>query len=123
MTPDRPIFVCGADTGIAAGLPDLVHNTVSPSTCQCSLCGVTYGTFGMKREWRGWLELVPCERAFHHRPDFRAAYPAFADRALPLVARDDGGTLTELLGADALARLSTLDLLIKALRDGLRLPA
>ena len=115
MSRDRLIFVYNADAGIAAGLLDLVHKTLSPSTYQCSLCGVTYGPLGMKPAWRDWLKTLPYESIFHHRPDFRAAYPAFADRPLPLVALDDGGTLTELLGAEELARLPDLEALIAAL--------
>ncbi len=121
MTLDRLIFVYNADAGIAAGLLDLVHKTVSPSTYQCSLCGVTYGTLGMKEQWRAWLKALPVASVFFHRPDFRAAYPDAAGWPLPLVALDHDGALSVLLDADALAALPDLDALIAAL--GARLAA
>lgn len=119
MTPPRLVFVYNADAGLAAGLLDLVHKTLSPSTYPCSLCGVTYGPLGMKTQWRDWLKSLPYESVFFHRPDFRTAYPAFADRPLPLIGRDGDDGLIELLGAAQLARLTTLDALIAALRERL----
>ena len=112
---DRLVFVYNADEGLVAGLLDLVHKTLSPATYQCSLCGVTYGPLGMKARWRDWLKALPYDSAFFHRPDFRAAYPAFARQPLPLIARERAGVLTELLGAAELAALPDLDALIAAL--------
>ena len=115
MSGERLIFVYNADAGIAAGLLDLVHKTLSPSTYPCSLCGVTYGPLGMKPEWRAWLRSLPYDSVFYHRSDFRAAYPGFVDQALPLIAIDAGGMLTGLLGAAVLARVADVATLISLL--------
>ena len=115
MSRDRLIFVYNADEGVVAGLLDLVHKTVSPSTYQCSLCGVTYGPLGMKRRWRDWLKALPMEAVFYHRPDFRAAYPGLAAAPLPLVAIDRAGTASMLLDAATLATATDLDSLIALL--------
>ena len=111
----RLVLVYNADAGIVAGLFDLAHKLVSPATYPCSLCGVTYGSFGMHRQWRDYLSSLTVPVAFFHRPDFHAAFPAFADEPLPLVARDDGGVLTIWLDAAALMSLTTVDALIAAL--------
>lgn len=91
MTPGRLVFAYNAGAGIAAALLDMVHKVASPATYPCSLCAITYGTVSMRREWRDWLRRLPVPPAFHHRPDFRAAYPEAADWALPLVAVERDG--------------------------------
>ena len=97
---------------------------MSPATYPCSLCGISYGAFGMDRRWRDWLAAQPLPAVFFHRPDFRAAYPAHAATPLPLIARDDDGVLTVLLDAAALATLTTVEALIAALAARLdRAPA
>ena len=111
----RLLFVYNADAGVVAGAFDLIHKLVSPATYPCSLCGVTYGTFGMDRRWRAYLDRLPLPAIFHHRPDFRAACPGLAAEPLPLIARDDDGRVTVILDAGALAQLTTLDALIAAL--------
>ncbi len=113
----RLILVYNADAGIVAGLFDLAHKLVSPATYPCSLCGVTYGTFGMNRQWRDYLTALPLPVAFFHRPDFHAAFPTFVHARLPLLAREDDGALTILLDAQALVSLTTVDALIVALAE------
>jgi hypothetical protein len=113
----RLILVYNADAGIVVGLFDLAHKLVSPATYPCSLCGVTYGTFGMNRQWRDYLAALPLPVAFFHRPDFHAAFPTFVNAPLPLVARDDDGVLTILLDAAVLTSLTTVNALIAALAE------
>ncbi|KPF62784.1 hypothetical protein IP88_14270 [alpha proteobacterium AAP81b] len=94
---------------------DSVHKLVSPATYPCSLCAITYGLVGMHRRWRDWLAAQALPAVFHHRRDFRAAFPAAADTPLPLVALARGPALTVVLDAADLARLADLDALIAAL--------
>lgn len=118
----RLVIVYKANAGLLAGAMDTVHKLVSPSTYPCSLCAVTYGLTGMRRRWADWIERLPEPPAFFHRPDFRAAYPAFADLPLPLVAREQGECLTVLLGAGELAALPDLDALIGRLAALIAIP-
>jgi len=115
----RLLLVYNADAGIVAGLFDLAHKLVSPATYPCSLCGVTYGTLGMRAEWRDYLAELPLPVAFFHRPEFHAAYPALTAAPLPLIAVDDGGVVTVVLGAAALAPLGSVAALIAALDSAL----
>jgi hypothetical protein len=95
----RLVIVYNANAGIAAGVMDSVHKLVSPSTYPCQLCAVTYGLTSMRRDWRVFLDGLGMELVFHHRPDFRAAFPQAADWPLPLVAVEEGGVLRELVSA------------------------
>ncbi len=111
----RLIFVYNADAGIVAGIMDSIHKALSPSTYQCSLCAITYGGVGMKRQWRDWLEAQPFDVQFYHRPDFRAAFPAMADKPLPTVMIDRDDSLSVLLGPGHLAAAKSIDGLIAAI--------
>lgn len=105
------IFVYNANAGIAAGIMDSIHKTLSPATYPCGLCAITYGAVRMKPKWKAWLAAQSFESVFYHRPDFRAAYPD-VDVELPiiLIARD--GTMKTLVAADELKDAESVDVLI-----------
>jgi hypothetical protein len=113
------IFVYNANAGIAAGLMDSLHKTLSPATYPCGLCAITYGAVRMNPRWKAWLKVQSFESIFHHRPDFRAAYPD-VEVALPviLVARD--GRVQTLVAADEFGDVKTVDALIALIES--RLP-
>ena len=115
----RLVIVYNANAGILAGVMDSVHKIVSPSTYPCQLCAVTYGLTSMRREWRAFLDETGLETIFHHRPDFRAAFPHAADWPLPLVAAEDGGQLTQLVTAADFTAIPDLPTLIRVVRERL----
>jgi hypothetical protein len=120
VTGDRLIFVYNANAGIAAGIIDSIHKTLSPKTYECSLCAITYGAFAMDRRWKAWLKTLPHDVVFHHRPDFRDAFPAHAGAALPAVFIARGPALETLLGPAAIGAAGSVDGLIAALEAALR---
>lgn len=117
---DRLIFVYNANAGIVAGIMDSIHKTVSPATYECSLCAITYGAFAMDRRWKAWVKALPYAVVFHHRPDFRAAFPDAANVALPAILRERGGALETLLGPNDIAAAGSVDALIAALEAKLQ---
>ncbi|WP_164156876.1 hypothetical protein [Sandarakinorhabdus rubra] len=118
----RLVLVYNAQAGIVAGVMDSIHKLVSPATYPCQLCAVTYGLATMKREWRAFLDGLGLDLVFHHRPDFRAAFPAAADWPLPLVAVEEGGRLDVLISAADFAAIPDLSTLIELVRERM-LPA
>jgi len=115
----RLVIVYNANAGIAAGVMDSVHKIVSPSTYPCQLCAVTYGLTSMRRDWRVFLDGLGMELVFHHRPDFRAAFPQAAEWPLPLVAVEEGGRLRELVSAADFAGIPDLPSLVQVVSDRL----
>ena len=115
----RLVIVYNANAGILAGVMDSVHKIVSPSTYPCQLCAVTYGLTSMRKEWRAFLEETGLGLLFHHRPDFREAFPQAADWPLPLVAVEQGGALTELVSAADFTAIPDLPTLIRVVRERL----
>jgi hypothetical protein len=114
----RLLFVYNADDGLIAGMMDSVHKLVSPATYQCSLCAITHGIFRMDPKWRAWLDRAPYDVVFHHKPDFRAAYPGL-DVKLPAVLLDAGDGPEPLLRAEELGAVENVDMLIAVIEGRL----
>lgn len=87
MKPNRKklVFVYNADGGLFNLLGDTAHKIFSPETYACNLCALTHGNFGMKREWRAFLETVPVDVEFMHADEFRVEYPNQKAEKLPAV--------------------------------------
>ncbi|MDI6810707.1 MAG: hypothetical protein QMD80_03385 [archaeon] len=49
---------------------------VSPSTYSCNLCAVTFGSLGMKKDWKTFLADLDMPVEFLHRDDFLRRYPS-----------------------------------------------
>lgn len=119
MSAPKLLIVYNAEEGLFAAIGDAVHKAVSPGTYPCSLCAVSYGAVRMRPEWRAYLKALPYEVRFHHRPDFRRAYPALADLPLPAILLDEGAGPRVLVGANALDRVSDVEELIAAMKAAL----
>ena len=107
-------FVYNAEGGLLNGFLDSIHKAVSPQSYECSLCAITYGLVAMRPEWREWLRGAEIEAVFHHRADFRAAWPGI-DVALPAILAERGGALAEIVGAAQLAQFKDVGELIAAI--------
>lgn len=117
------IFVYNAGEGLFAAIGNAVHKAVSPATYPCSLCAVTYGAVRMRPEWRAYLSALPFDTRFFHRPDFRRAYPALADMALPAVLLEEAGSAPHvLIDAPTLDDLRDVGALTRALDAALARP-
>jgi hypothetical protein len=58
---------------------------VKPSTYECNLCAVTFGNFGMKKEWAQYVSELDEEVnvEFYHRDEFEEYYPEVIDARYP----------------------------------------
>ena len=113
------VIVYNANAGLLAGAMDSIHKLVAPATYPCKLCALTYGLLSMRGEWRRFLNGVGVETIFHHRPDFRTAFPAAADWPLPLIAVADEGEIKQLVSAADLERIADLPALMELVRKRL----
>lgn len=94
------VFVYNADAGLASAALDWLHKLVSPATYACSLCGVSYGHLGMKREWRAFLDTLPAPVRFAYRDTWAAETGDAGDPPALWVVRADGGRTRLLRRAD-----------------------
>ena len=71
-TEKKLIFVYNADAGgFFTGLKDTLHKTFRRSTYECNLCAVTFGAFGMKKDWKNFVNDLDVPVEFKKRDKFQ----------------------------------------------------
>lgn len=95
------VFAYNADSGVANGLRDLAHKTLSPRTYSCNLYSVTHTPLGMRREWRDFVRGLNVDVVFAHRDELPALCPGAAP-GLPAVLVLEHGRAREWIAAPEL---------------------
>ncbi len=116
MAEKELIFVYNANSGAFSGVKDFFHRIISPSTYPCNLCQQTFGNFGMKDEWRDFIENLQISSRFLHKdefqeefgtkvknPQFPCVYVKYSDKPLELFISAD--KMNEVQSLDAMKRL------------------
>ncbi|HEX6185065.1 MAG TPA: hypothetical protein VFZ44_14360 [Pyrinomonadaceae bacterium] len=102
------VFVYNADSGVFNTLADVAHKIFSPQTYACNLCALTHTTFGMRDEWKRFLDGLDCPLEFLHADELAARY-GLSGVPLPAIFRRAGESLKVLADADAVNACRTLD--------------
>lgn len=106
------VFVYNADSGAFNFLTDFAHKILSPETYSCHLCALTHSNFGMKKQWKKFLESLDAEMEFLHADEFKDKYD-FQETALPAVYKLDGdGKLEITIDAHTINQCRSIDDLI-----------
>jgi hypothetical protein len=95
------VFVYNADSGVFNLLSDIAHKIFSPQTYACNLCAITHSNFGMKDEWREYLDSLDTPLEFLHADELKAAYK-IENAKLPAIFLKENGELRETIDADAI---------------------
>lgn len=70
------IFIFNANSDTISSIKDFFHKMIKPLTYNCNLCAVTFGNFGMKKDWAEYVsgleEDVNIE--FLHKDEFEKYY-------------------------------------------------
>lgn len=102
------VFVYNADSGVFNLVSDIAHKIFSPQTYACNLCAITHSNFGMKNEWKAYLDSLDTPLEFLHADEFKEKYkPEKID--LPAVFIEENGALREIADADRINRSRTID--------------
>ena len=112
------VFVYNADGGLFNTLSDVAHKIFSPETYACNLCALTHTAFGMRREWKEFLESLDARTEFLHADELRSRY-GMKGLALPAILRKRGATLEEFADAATINSCRTLDELKRVVTDRL----
>src|SRR5687767_4764428 len=102
------VFVYNAGSGVFNTLADAAHKLFSPQTYACNLCALTHSTFGMRDDWRRFLDGLGRPLEFLHADELEARH-GLSGVPLPAIFRRDGDGLTVLADADAINACRTLD--------------
>jgi hypothetical protein len=111
------LFVYNADSGIGNALMDSLHKHISPNTYQCQLCRLTYGTLGMRNDWKAFITSLPLPSDFLHRDELLKKHPQLKQVALPCVLRiNPMGETGIVIDATEFNELTTLENLKERIR-------
>jgi hypothetical protein len=113
------VFVYNADSGVFNALADAAHKIFSPDTYACNLCALTHTAFGMRGEWKHFLEGLGVPLEFLHADELKSRY-GLEGVPLPAVFEKDDGGLKVLADADAINDCRTLDDLKRLILDARR---
>lgn len=102
------IFVYNADSDVISLVKDFWHKLLRPSTYQCRLCGVTYGTFGMKKDWKKFIEKLNIDVEFLHRDEFEKMFD-IKDAKYPSAYIYENERLKLLISAEKMSTVKSLD--------------
>jgi hypothetical protein len=121
MSDARPalVFVYNADSGVFNALADSAHKIFSPDTYACNLCALTHTAFGMRGEWKRFLEGLGVPLEFLHADELKSRY-GLEGVPLPAVFEKDDASLRVMADADAINACRTLDDLKRLILDARR---
>lgn len=111
-TSERPlpglVFVYNADSGLFNALSDAAHKIFSPRTYRCNLCALTHSAFGMRGEWKRFLDGLGGPPEFLHADELKTRY-GVEDMPLPAILRKHGRSVEALVEASQINACRTMD--------------
>jgi hypothetical protein len=112
------LFVYNADSGAANMLMDYGKKYITPNKYDCQLCMVSYGAFGMKKDWKKFVNSLPYISIFLHRDEFEKNYP---DKTIkyPSVQLVEESGFTTILDAEDFESIKDLHTLIRVVKQKL----
>ena len=112
------IFIYNANSGVVISIKDFFHKAFRKSTYQCNLCAVTFGAFGMKKEWKDFVSDldVPVEFIkkdkftfeFLHKDEFTEKY-SLTDAKFPSAYLKKDSLLKLFISQDEMNSVETID--------------
>jgi hypothetical protein len=102
------IFVYNADSGAFNLLTDIAHKIFSPETYTCNLCAITHSNFGMKKEWKEYLETLDILLEFLHADEFKRKYPSEKIQ-LPAIFSEENGNIVLKIDAAAIKNCESVN--------------
>jgi hypothetical protein len=102
------VFVYNANGGLFNTLADVAHKIFSPETYACNLCALTHSNFGMRKEWRQFVESLGGPVEFLHADELKTRYGVEGVR-LPVIFSREDESLRELVGAAEINNCRTME--------------
>jgi len=119
MTAEKTlVFVYNADSGLFNTLTDIAHKVFSPETYSCNLCAITYGNFGIRTEWKEFLETLDVPLKFLHRDEFEKEYGR-KDPELPAIFVQTANLLEPFISSSEINSCHSIDELKKLITERL----
>lgn len=120
MTKPKLIFVYNANEDLFSQVTDYVHKILSPKTYACNLCSLTHSNFGMRKEWKEFVEMIDAELVFLHKDEFCKEYPKLNNEKLPAIFIENRENEPEILISQSeIDSIKDLNLLKDLIREKL----
>lgn len=101
------IFVYNANSGLFNSLTDIAHKIFSPETYSCNLCALTHSNFGMRKEWKRFVESLDQRIEFLHSDELKSKY-GVEEASLPAIFREENGKAKEWITAEEINSCQTI---------------
>ena len=102
------IFVYNADSGLFNALTDAAHKIFSPHTYSCNLCALTHSNFGMRTEWKRFIQSLDQPVEFLHADELKDSY-GIRGVSLPVILKKEDGRLEAFIDADTINACRSID--------------
>jgi len=112
--PIKLLFVYNANSGRLNAVLDSAHKFLSPSTYPCSLCTLTYNTFGEKKLWKKFREECSVEMDFLHTDELEKKN-SNQIYELPVILSEEDLRFTTIMSCKELNETKDLSSLIETL--------
>jgi hypothetical protein len=118
---EKLIFIYNAHSGKLNALLDSVHKAWSPSTYDCRLCSLTYGTIQEKKVWKDFRRSLDLEVEFLHKDEYEKIYASkFGHKfEYPIILGQTAKGLEVVISRNELNSIETTQELIKRLKERL----
>lgn len=102
------VFVYNADSGAINLVKDFWKKKLKPSSYECNLCMQTFGTFGVKKDWKKFINSIEIDTKFLHKDEFEEKY-GILDAKFPSAYLNEDEKLTLIISSDEMNSAKSLD--------------
>ncbi len=102
------LFVYNADNDFLSLLKDMALKLTKPDNTSCQLCNLTYSVFGMRKNWREFIDGLDITCESLHKNELIAQHAELSNVALPAVFMKTDHDIKLWLSADELNACHTL---------------
>lgn len=102
------VFVYNADSGTINLVKDFFKKMLKPNSYECNLCMQTFGTFGVKKDWKNFISSIKIDTKFLHKDEFEDKY-GILDAKFPSAYLNENEVLTLIISSDEMNSVNTLD--------------
>jgi len=113
------LFVFGIDRGNLSGMTDYRQHYASAKTPGCNLFVLIFSPIGMKKGWKRFINDLPVPSRFLYRDEFQQEYGK-PNLAVPALYIQEGKNILELISADEMNHIASLDILISSVSKKLQ---
>jgi len=104
----KVIFVYNANSGLASVVKDFWKKILRPSSYDCNLCMQTFGIFGVKKDWKKFIQNLNIETEFLHKDEFEKKFD-IKDAKYPSAYIQDDSNLDLFITQDEMDKVKSLE--------------